>query len=90
MRLHSISVITSAILISTASVVAPAGPTLAQERDWRDREEQLVRLHQRCTDGDRRACIYFGFIIGEWRDRRDQWRANFPDWFWWEPGTLRR
>jgi hypothetical protein len=90
MRLQSIAVIASTILILVASAIAAAGPALAQDRDRREREEELVRLHQRCTDGDRRACVYFGFIIGEMRDRRDQWRANYPDWFWWEQGMLRR
>jgi hypothetical protein len=93
MRLQSIAVITSTILILVASAFAAAGPTLAQGRD-RDRDgdrgDELARLHRRCTDGDRRACVYFGFIIGEARDRRDQWRTSNPDWFWWEEGMFRR
>lgn len=54
-----------------------------RDRD-RDRAEQLGRLHQRCSDGDRRACVSFGFIIGEARERRDDWRRDHREWFWWE------
>lgn len=67
--------------------VGPGGVQVSpppRDGDRRDREDQLAGLHQRCTDGDRRACVRFGFMIGESRDRRDDWRNNHSEWFWWE------
>jgi hypothetical protein len=46
--------------------------------------ERMLELRAACDDGDRRACIRFGIIIGENRERRAQWRRDNPDLFWWE------
>ena len=37
-----------------------------------------------CEAGDTRACVQFGIIIGENRERRAQWRRESPELFWWE------
>ena len=45
---------------------------------------RMFELRTACEDGDRRACVRFGIIIGENRERRAQWRRESPDLFWWE------
>lgn len=45
---------------------------------------RMFELRTACQAGDRRACIQFGIIIGENRERRAQWRQQNPDMFWWE------
>jgi hypothetical protein len=53
-------------------------------RRWDETRERMFDLRRACEDGDRRACIRFGIIIGENRERRAQWRRETPDLFWWE------
>lgn len=38
-------------------------------------------LKAQCDDGDTRACIRFGIVIGEHRERQAQWRRQNPDMF---------
>ena len=45
----------------------------------------MIRLHQLCDRDDRRACIRFGFILGENRELQAEWRRSHPDWWDWEP-----
>ena len=42
------------------------------------------RLHRACDEGDRRACIQFGMIIGENREHRAEWRREHPELFGWD------
>ncbi len=44
----------------------------------------MIGFHQLCDKGDRRACVRFGILIGENRERRDEWRRAHPEWWWWE------
>jgi hypothetical protein len=37
-----------------------------------------------CEDGDRRACVRLGIIIGENRERRAAWRREHPEAFFYE------
>jgi hypothetical protein len=37
-----------------------------------------------CDRGDKRACIRFGILIGENRQRHADKRRLHPDWWWWE------
>jgi hypothetical protein len=46
--------------------------------------ERMFVLRRECEDGDRRACVRLGIIIGEHRERRAAWRRENPDLFWWE------
>jgi hypothetical protein len=80
--------------------IGPGGvtvePSPRRERpddDWRrerrserrdELRERMLELRAACDEGDRRACIRFGIIIGENRERRAQWRRDNPDAFWWE------
>jgi hypothetical protein len=60
----------------------PAG--LRNYNDWRETRRVMGMLRRQCEDGDTRACVQFGIIIGENRERRAQWRRDAPDLFWWE------
>jgi hypothetical protein len=55
-------------------VVRPAPP-----RD--ELRSRMFQLREACEDGDRRACVRFGVIIGENRERRAQWRRENPELF---------
>jgi hypothetical protein len=59
----------------------PPGPAPGRRDDLRAR---MFELRQACQDGDRRACVRFGILIGENRARRDQMRRENPEMFWWE------
>jgi len=49
------------------------------------RERDLLVSHDSCNKGDRGACVRFGIILGEDKERRDEWRNSHPDMFvWWE------
>ena len=49
-----------------------------------DLRERLFRLREECEDGNRRACVRYGIIIGENRGRREEWRRERPDLFFYE------
>lgn len=56
-----------------------------READRRDEVREIMfRLHRACDEGDRRACIQFGMIIGENREHRAQWRREHPELFGWD------
>jgi hypothetical protein len=52
--------------------------------DRGDRRREMFQLRRACEDGDTRACVQFGIIIGENRERRAQWKRENPELFWWE------
>jgi len=49
-----------------------------------NREAELIGLRQLCETGNRQACIKFGFMLGESRERHVEWRRSHPDWWAWE------
>jgi hypothetical protein len=66
-----------------------------EEREERERREaarggrdeareMMFRLHRACEEGDRRACIHFGWMVGENREHREGWRRDHPELFGWE------
>ena len=65
--------------------LAPYGQDRRDERreEFRERRDEvreiMFRLHRACDEGDRRACIQFGMIIGE-----TEWRREHPELFGWE------
>jgi hypothetical protein len=46
--------------------------------------EQLLQLREECEEGERRACVRLGIIIGENRQRREAWRREHPEVFFYE------
>jgi len=66
--------------IAVAMFVASDLPVYAQS----PAEAQLLGYHQLCDKGDRRACVRFGIMIGENRERHVEWRRLHPEWWWWE------
>jgi hypothetical protein len=57
-------------------------PRPAAPRD--ELRARMLELREACEDGDRRACIRFGVIIGENRERRAEWRRENPELFSYE------
>jgi hypothetical protein len=45
--------------------------------------EQMFRNHVACDRGDRAACVRFGILIGQNRERETEWRRTHPEWWWW-------
>src|SRR6516225_7026235 len=62
-------------------VVAPSPPPRYYHDDLGDR---LMEFREACEDGDRRACVRLGILIGENRERRAAWRREHPDAFFYE------
>jgi len=65
----------------------PPGPPPGQRGPQFDRGDppaRMFELRERCEDGDTRACVRLGIIIGENRERRAQWQREHPELFWWE------
>lgn len=58
--------------------VRPAPPPYDPDLD------RAERLHDGCDEGDRRACINFGILIGQHRERQADWRRRQPDMFAWD------
>jgi hypothetical protein len=65
--------------------VAVAPPPPPPPRVARDPlRERMLQLREGCEDGDRRACVRLGIIIGENRARREAWRREHPELFFYE------
>ena len=45
---------------------------------------RMFELREACEDGDKRACVRLGIIIGEHRERREAWRREHPELFFFE------
>lgn len=61
--------------------VAPPPPARVGRDELRNR---MLELREGCEDGDRRACVRLGILIGENRERRAAWRREHPDVFFYE------
>jgi len=66
-----------AMVVGAASIGTPVQAQNA-------REAELIGFHQLCEKGDRRACVRFGMLLGENRERHVEWRKHHADWWWWE------
>jgi hypothetical protein len=61
----------------------PAQPVaIAPYRD--ELGARLIEFRAACEAGDRRACVRLGIIIGENRERREVWRHEHPEAFFYE------
>ena len=65
-----------------AEPVAVAPPPPPQYRD--ELGDRLMEFREACEDGDRRACVRLGILIGENRERRAAWRHAHPEAFFYE------
>src|SRR5215831_11944371 len=63
-------------------VAAAPPPPVAVVRD--ELSDRMLGLRIACEDGDRRACVRLGIIIGENRERRAMWRREHPEVFFYE------
>jgi hypothetical protein len=43
----------------------------------------MYHLHHKCEEGDRRACVHLGMIIGENKEKREEWQREHPVLFGW-------
>ena len=72
--------------INPAPELAPpprrAPPPRGVVRD--ELRERMSEYREACEDGDRRACVRLGVIIGENRERRAAWRRDHPELFFYE------
>jgi hypothetical protein len=46
--------------------------------------DRMIEFRERCEEGDCRACVRLGIIIGENRERRAAWRRDNPELFFYE------
>jgi hypothetical protein len=74
----------SSLSVNAPGAFRPPGPGGLPGPGRDDLREQMYGLRDACERGDRRACVRFGIIIGEHRERRAQWQRENPDLFWWE------
>jgi hypothetical protein len=74
------SLLAAAGISIVGAVAASSSPAHAQGNV----EAEMIGFHQLCDRGDKRACIRFGILIGENRQRHADWRRLHPDWWWWE------
>jgi hypothetical protein len=80
MAFKSKAVSITALLLATTILSSVA----VRAADWTAREAELVGLHQLCDKGDRKACVRFGMLLGEAKERHADWRRAHAEWFWWE------
>jgi hypothetical protein len=72
-------------LLALAVAVAAAGLVRATAVQAQSaREAEMIGFHQLCDKGDRRACVRFGMMLGENRERHAEWRRLHREWWWWE------
>ena len=64
--------------------IRPAEPPPLPPRPRDELRERKLGPRIACDDGDRRACVRLGIIIGEHRERREEWRREHPDVFFYE------
>ena len=73
------------IRLGPGGVEIRPGPEPERRPPPRDElRERLLGLRIACEDGDRRACVRFGIIIGENQERREEWRHENPELFFYE------
>jgi hypothetical protein len=81
MRLKSMLIAAGVALAAGLSLSGVAAE--AQDRAL-ERDREMHRLHEACDHGDRGACVRFGIILGENRERHEEWRRTHPEYWWWE------
>ncbi len=72
---HGLAAVAVALTLTGAAL-----PALADDAH----EAQLIGFHQLCDHGDRGACVKFGMMLQQNRDRHDAWRRTHPEFFFFE------
>ncbi len=72
------------IVLAALPVVLLLGSAVVTPSQAQGFEERMHRLHVACERGERHACVQFGIMIGENRERHVEWRRTHPEWWWWE------
>ena len=67
------------LVVSPEYCAGPARPVAVDELG-----DRLMGFRAACEDGDRRACVRLGILIGENRERRAAWRREHPEAFFYE------
>jgi hypothetical protein len=70
------------MLTGLAAIALLAGVDAARAQE--PLHERMARNHAACNQGDRGACVRFGMLIGQNREREAEWRRAHPDWWWWQ------
>jgi len=91
-RLLATSVVVALALGSGASRNAwaqrhelpPPPPTVGLPGNGDQTNIRLFELRDACRSGDRNACVRFGIILGEHRERLADWRREHPELFFYE------
>ena len=72
-------------MLAFASAAMVTGTSLIEPAHAQDsREAEIIGLHQLCNQGDRGACVRFGMMLQQNRDRHDAWRRAHPEFFFYE------
>ncbi len=74
------ALLATGITVAMLGMVGMSAPARAQGGV----EAEMIGFHQLCEKGDRRACVRFGILIGENKQRHADWRRLHADWWWWE------
>jgi hypothetical protein len=76
---HSVA---QSIRLGPGGVEISPAPERRPPRD--ELRERMFALRAACEEGERRACVKLGIIIGENRERRAAWRREHPELFFFE------
>jgi len=68
--------------VATPAPVEAFRPETPPVRD--ELRDRMLQFRERCEDGDHRACVRLGILIGENRERRAAWRREYPEVFFYE------
>ena len=68
--------------VATPAPVEAFRPEPPPVRD--ELRDRMLQFRERCEDGDHRACVRLGILIGENRERRAAWRREYPEVFFYE------
>ena len=60
------------------------GPPVVASPQRDELRDRMLELRQACEEDDKRACVRLGILIGENRARREAWRRDHPDVFFYE------
>jgi hypothetical protein len=72
------------IALAIVGVLVGTVPSSVAVRAQDAREAEILGFHQLCDRGDRKACVKFGMMLGEMRERHADWRRTHPQFWRWE------